>query len=282
MKKMSKVEIIVATHKAYEYPKGDAYLPLHVGAKISDKKLEIARDDTGDNISDKNPYFCELTGQFWIWKHSKADYKGLVHYRRLFTLKKGSIKKENRIKAALSDKEIEELIKNYDIILPKKRNYYIESLWSHYEHTLHVGPLEKTGEIIKRLTPKYYEEFERLKTRKTAHMFNMMIAKKEIFDSYNKWLFKILFELEKEMKEDPELVANYDTFHQRFYGRISELLLDVWLYTEYPGLKTSDEKDDNVRVKEIRVIDVEGVNWIKKGGSFILAKFTGRKYGKSF
>ena len=77
MKKMSKVEIIVATHKAYEYPKGEAYLPLHVGAKVSDKKLEIARDDTGDNISEKNPQYAELTAQYWVWKNydlSDVDY----------------------------------------------------------------------------------------------------------------------------------------------------------------------------------------------------------------
>jgi len=279
---MKSVEIIIAAHKEYEFPKGGSYVPLQVGSENTKVDLKIARDNTGDNISSKNPYFCELTGLYWVYKNSKADYKGLVHYRRLFTEKSGNIKKEERIKAALSDKEIEELIKNYDIIVPKKRNYYIESLWSHYEHTLHIGPLEKTGEIIKKLTPKYLEEFERLKTRKTAHMFNMMIAKKEIFDKYCDWLFKILFELEKELKDDPELVANYDQFHQRFYGRISELLFDVWLYTEYPGLKTSEKTDDDIKIKELRVLDVEGVNWLKKGSSFILAKFTGRKYEKSF
>lgn len=278
---MKSVEIIIAAHKAYDFPKDKSYVPLQVGAKISNTDLKIARDDTGDNISSKNPYFCELTGLYWLWKNSKADFKGLVHYRRYFTSAK-KIPKENRLSAVLNDKDIEELIKTYDLILPKKRNYYIEDLWSHYAHTLHIEPLEKTGEIIKKDYKEYFKEFERLKTRKSAHMFNMMIAKKEIFDEYSEWLFNILFKLENEMKKSPEFVAEYSGFHSRFYGRISELLFDVWLYTKYPGLKTTDKPDDEVKVKELKVIDIEGVNWLKKGGSFLLAKFTGRKYEKSF
>lgn len=272
---MKSVEIAIATHKEYDFPKDKSYLPLQVGAKISDIDLKIARDDMGDNISDKNLYFCELTALYWMWKNSKADYKGLVHYRRYLSSKKGKVKPENTLKYVLNDAEINSLIKNYDIILPKKRNYYIESLWSHYSHTLHVRPLEKTGEIIKKDYPKYHKEFERLKNRKSAHMFNMLIAKKEIFDEYSKWLFEILFKLEKELETDKE-AKNYDTFHKRFYGRISELLFDVWLYTNYP-----DQKSD-ISICELRVLDIEGVNWIKKGGSFLLAKFTGRKYDKSF
>ena len=281
MKVVKTVEIAIATHKKYAFPKGKDYIPLHVGAKNSKEDLKIARDDTGDNISEKNPSFCELTGLYWIIHNSKADFIGLVHYRRHFTLKNGPIKVTKRLKSALSSKEIEGLIRNYDLILPKKRNYYIESLWSHYEHTLHVAPLEKTRDIIAKNYSEYLIEFDRLHERKTAHMFNMMIGRADIVKAYSKWLFDILFTLEAEIKQDPEM-EKYDAFHSRFYGRISELLFDVWLYTNYPGLKTSDREDDELRIKELRVVDIEGVNWLKKGSSFLLAKFTGRKYGKSF
>jgi hypothetical protein len=47
-------------------------------------------------------------------------------------------------------------------------------------------------------------------------------------------------------------------------------LFDVWLYTKkYP-------------YKEVGIMDMEPINWFKKGFSFIIAKFTGKKYGKSF
>ena len=55
-------------------------------------------------------------------------------------------------------------------------------------------------------------------------MFNMFIMKKDILDDYCTWLFDILFELEKRFKD-----VKYDQFHSRFYGRVSELLLDVYI-----------------------------------------------------
>ena len=79
------VKVIVATHKPYEMPSDKLYLPVHVGA-AGKESIGYQRDDEGDNISNLNPYFCELTGFYWAWKNLKEDYIGLVHYRRLFTM----------------------------------------------------------------------------------------------------------------------------------------------------------------------------------------------------
>jgi len=85
--KVKNIKIIVASHKKYQMPEDDMYLPLHVGAE-GKEKLGYQGDNTGDNISIKNPYFCELTGLYWAWKNLEADYIGLVHYRRYFSIKK--------------------------------------------------------------------------------------------------------------------------------------------------------------------------------------------------
>ena len=255
------VRVLVATHKKYEMPKDKIYMPIQVGAEGKDD-LGYDRDNVGNNISLKNPYFCELTGLYWAWKNLKADYVGLSHYRRHF---KGEKKSKNKFECILSEKEINKLLKSNDIILPKKRNYYIETLYSHYEHTMYIEPLDITGEILKEKYPEYYHEFELLKERKTSHMFNMFIMKKEIMDKYCEWLFDVLFELEKKVDN-----SKYDSFHARFYGRVSELLLDVWLNT------------NGYKYTEVPVMSMEKVNWWKKGTSFLKAKFFGKKYGKSF
>ena len=263
---MKNIKIIVATHKKYQMPEDQMYFPVQVGAEGKTKIEEYTQDNTGNNISLKNPYFCELTGLYWAWKNLEAENIGLVHYRRYFTNKKKIPKEENeKFKIVLTQKETEELLKKTDIILPKKRKYYIENLYSHYEHTMYIEPLDETRRIIEEKCPEYLGEFDKLHKRISAHMFNMFIMKKEILDEYCTWLFDILFELEKRTD-----ASKYDSFHARFYGRISELLLDVWV------------NKNKIKYEEVKVMDMQNVNWLKKGISFLKAKFTGKKYGKSF
>ena len=50
---MKNIKIIIATHKKYEMPKDDMYIPLHVG-KAGKEDLSYIGDDTGENISLKN------------------------------------------------------------------------------------------------------------------------------------------------------------------------------------------------------------------------------------
>ena len=82
---MSNIKIIVCCHKDDLKLSSDVYFPLHVGKAVSSLDLDIQGDDTGDNISEKNPGYCELTGMYWAWKNLKGvDYIGLCHYRRYF------------------------------------------------------------------------------------------------------------------------------------------------------------------------------------------------------
>ena len=82
---MKDIKLIVATHKQFQMPKDDnLYLPIHVGAE-GKASLGYTGDNTGENISTLNPYYCELTGLYWAWKNLDCDYLGLVHYRRYFT-----------------------------------------------------------------------------------------------------------------------------------------------------------------------------------------------------
>ena len=263
---MKDIKVIVAAHKKYQMPKDTMYIPVQVGAEGKNIIEEYKQDSEGENISNKNPYYCELTGLYWAWKNLEADYIGLVHYRRYFTKNVKIPKNEKeKFKNVLSKKEADKILDKVDVILPRKRRYYIENMYDHYKHTLYIEPLDKTREIIEEKYPEYLEEFEKLHQRTSAHMFNMLIMKKEILNDYCNWLFDILFELEKRVDS-----SQYDTFHSRFYGRVSELLLDVWI------------NKNGIKYEEVKVIDMQNVNWFKKAFSFLKAKFTGKKYEKSF
>ncbi len=273
------IKIYIATHKRYPMPHTECYVPLYVG-KNGREGIGYKGDDTGDNISALNPYFCELTGLYYAWKNESYDAIGLVHYRRYFkgsgayhdsTVRdsgSGSSAGSYVIKQlakVITKEEAQQLFETADVILPKKRNYYIESLYSHYAHTLYVEPLDETGRIIAQKYPEYSAEFERLHRRKSAHMLNMFLMKKSVADEYFEWLFDILFELYRRTD-----ASRYDKFHARFYGRISELLLDVYLNTNH------------ISYREVGLISTEKVDYLKKARKFLAAKFLKKKYEESF
>ena len=98
------IKIFTITHKAFTPPKDSTYIPLHVG-RANAEDLGFLGDDTGDSISKLNPYYCELTGMYWIWKnYHEADYIGICHYRRYLINENDSIFTEPQLTALLQRK----------------------------------------------------------------------------------------------------------------------------------------------------------------------------------
>lgn len=246
------IKIVIATHKAYAMPDDILYFPLHVGKEISSLSLPFHGDNTGEHISHKNPHYCELTALYWAWKNLNADYIGLAHYRRHYCTRKPFLSK-NKFASVLTYTEAESLLTRTDIVLPKKRNYYIETNYTHYVHAHGAESLDKTQDIIRTLYPDYIPAFDSVMNATKAHMFNMFIMKKERFCSYCEWLFSILFELEKELGCTKE--------NERIYGFVSELLLDVYL------------TKNNLDYLETDYMFMENEHWLKKGFAFLKRKF---------
>lgn len=262
------VKIIIATHRQYRMPNDPMYLPVFVGAEGKTTELCYQKDNVGDNISAKNGGFCELTGLYWAWKNLHADYIGLVHYRRHFGLKKsGSVWQR-----VLCYEDIEPFRGKVKIFVPSKRHYYIESLYSHYAHTHYADQLDKTRCIIADIYPKYLQSFDKVVNQTSGYMFNMFILQKDLMNEYCTWLFNILFELEQKIE-----TIELSDFQKRFYGRISEIIFNVWLdYQIENGYILQTE------IKELPVIYMEKIDWVRKIYSFLKSKFFGKKYEASF
>jgi len=233
---MMTIKIIVATHKRYDMPKEDLYLPVFVGASLSDLMLPYQRDDEGDNISYKNKTYCELTALYWAYKNVKADYIGLCHYRRYLDLKKIEISKEQ-------------------IVLPKRRHYYIESVYDQFGHAHGFEGLDAVREIIKEYHPDYLHAFDTCMKKKSLHIYNMFVMRYDIFTEYCVFLFDVLFKTEMILGE-----------RNRLYGYIGERLLDVFIEkNNYPYIETE-------------VIMTEKTDWPKKILDFLRRKYLGRKH----
>ena len=99
-------------------------------------------------------------------------------------------------------------------------------------------------------------------------MFNMFLMRRELVDKYCRWLFPILEELERRIGGE-----NLSAFQGRLYGRVSEILFNVWL---------EEEKKQGKTVFEVACIYIDKINWRRKIISFLRAKFLGKKYERSF
>ncbi len=271
--KKNKTKIVIACHKKCRTPYENVYIPVHAGSANNDTIKDLIRDDSGDNISEKNPIYSELTVLYWAWKNLDCDYLGLVHYRRYFTLHSLSFRKRHHsLDCVLSSQQVRRLTSDSRVILPKKRDYYIESIYSHYAHTFDGAHLKAAGEIISDIYPEYRESFDTAMRLTNGYMFNMFIMEKALADDYCEWLFNILSVLETRID-----TAGMTDFEKRYAGRVSECLFNVWLlYKIKKGIIKSSE------IKEIPWFYIGRIDWKKKITSFVSAKFFDKKYKESF
>ena len=222
VKKNSDVQIFVSYHKPFKLSKNKYLQPIHVGRDVFLNKdtcdgdyqkikkwllKNTIGDNTSDNISLKNPNYCELTAQYWAWKNCNANYVGFCHYRRLFDLNNSKISK---------------LLNEYDIILP--RIFTLDCTVREQYNRDHIKEdLDKTLEIIASKYPDYMEDAENVLNKKTIYFCNMFITNRELFNSYCEWLFDILFELEK------VTVISENKYQSRIFGFLSERLLNIFI-----------------------------------------------------
>ena len=251
------IKILVAAHKPYPMPRDSIYFPIHVGAR-GKAELGFPGDDTGENISLRNPRFCELTAVYWAWKNLKADYVGLAHYRRQFTAKSRAERRgKEKLSCVLSRQELEPILSQCSLVLPKKRNYYIETIESHFLHLpyAHEKDLRVLEQVISQTAPEYSRAFRTVMERTWAHMFNMFIMRRDLFDQYCSFLFPILLEVDRQLD-----LTGYSPMEARAVGYFGEFMMDVWL------------QNHPVPYRELEVLFLEKQNWLAKGGAFLKRK----------
>lgn len=240
---MSNIKIFVSCHKDFKVLDNKLFCPIQVGTQLSKYKLDMLHDDdTSDGIKDhisfKNRSYCELTAQYWAWKHCDADYYGFFHYRRYLSFKnisngKKAVRREvlnidDNLKTEenLNEKYMTNFIEQYDVIAPRafkypssnKKQYAIGA-------NQFVEDFENCIDIIHQDYPEMGECADKFLKMKYARMCNMFIMKKEIFNDYCTWLFHIL---EKNEKQRDYSEYNVQAF--RVSGYLAERLCAIYLY----------------------------------------------------
>ncbi len=255
--KTMSVRILVAAHKAYPFPKEEIYTPIQVGKVNAREDLGILGDDTGVHISEKNGCYSELSALYWAWKSgffSDVEYCGLVHYRRYF---KGSVPFQGA--KIMGVHEAKHLMARGDIILPKRRNYWIESVRSHYAHAHFAKDLALLDEVMRRLHPEYFQTYEAVMGGTKLYLYNMFMMRVELFDAYCSWLFPMLFELERHID-----ISDYDPYQRRVFGFLAERLFNVW---------TLRQSQLGKRIEMSAVVYLEGEPFFAKAIQMLRRKF---------
>lgn len=185
-------------------------IPMQVGAGNTDVRVADVLDSAGENISERNGNYSELTGLYWIWKnriqkkyYGDGCYYGLAHYRRLFELTEDDLLR-------LTDNDI-------DVVLPYPMPYE-PNIEEHHKRYLSKTEWNAVLQALEELQPEYAKAFEEILKQQYFYNYNIIIAKSDILDSYCRWLFPILFKIEE--LNDP----NKDKKPNRYIGYIGETL----------------------------------------------------------
>ena len=156
-----------------------------------DMDLGYTKDNKGENISSRNSSWSEWTAIYWGWKNIKhVEYVGICHYRRY-------------LDADINEQTIEKLLSGKDMLICdyyKSTQYDIvskglttalsqEDYWLFIDTVLSIHPDAKEALL------KYMYDFN------TFVPYSMFVAKKKLYDEYCEFIFPVLFELEKRIKD---------------------------------------------------------------------------------
>ncbi len=220
-------KVFVVTHLPFERTLTEPYSSIRVGGKVFPSDFS---DDCEDEIAQKNPYFCELTALYWVWKNYKyqaKDYMGLVHYRRSLT--SGNIF-DVLFCQSLTDQRIKKDLETFDLILPKP-DFFEEGLYQQYVKSHPANDLDLCFDVLVECYPKLKENIDRYKDMQHVSLFNIFISKATLFNEYCNWLFPVLFQLETMICLDGR-----SAYQNRVFGFLAERLLNIWVMSK-PSLK---------------------------------------------
>lgn len=125
---MKKIKIFVSHRKDINSAtiSNPLYINVVCGQALGNPQKGKIGDNTGDNISIKQPYYSEYTVQYWAWKNVEADYYGLCHYRRYLSFADKMFPEYNDQRFAAEPNMKLKFIKKYGLLNPFKMRREIE------------------------------------------------------------------------------------------------------------------------------------------------------------
>ncbi|MBR5316796.1 MAG: DUF4422 domain-containing protein [Lachnospiraceae bacterium] len=191
--------------KSYIFP--EWIHPIQVGSDLTDVRITELCDNEGDNISRKNPNYSELTASYWIGKHGTDEYLGLYHYRRIL-----DVMEEDLQRICWND---------IDVVLPYP-SIHQPDIHAHHKRWLADSDWDALLQAIHEISPDYAKALPELFSGRYFYNYNILIAKRTIFQEYCNWMFPILARVEELS------VPRGDERADRYIGYIGESLTTLY------------------------------------------------------
>lgn len=253
------------------------YVPVRCGAIFdTENPMNIAGDDTGDNISARRMSFCEFTVQYWAWKNVQADYYGLCHYRRYLSFAERRFKTNGyamihesvltpcgeKKYGLLNPTLMTDVISKYDIVTSEYANVEdiptmrgragtVRELWDDrngiFFDDSSVALLFK---LIDQMAPEYSRSAREYFEGSRHRGFNCYVMRRELFRRLCEFQFPIMFEVERRLD-----TTGYTQMMLRTPAFLGEMMYGIFLYhvTTY----------ENWRTKELQLVYFQNTEKIK-------------------
>ena len=145
---------------------------IQAGAALSDKRMAELTDDTGDNISAKNRQYCEVSATYWIWKNTNHTWTGIEHYRRHLLVTP------------------EMLGGGVDAVLPLPYLCWPNTM-AQFRRFVSEDVQRALFRALKTLHPLEYDRYEALLRGPYQYTYNILCARRSVFEDYCGWFFGI-------------------------------------------------------------------------------------------
>lgn len=247
---------IIYYKKGTILPVEQMYEPLFCGTFPEKANLTYLKDDSGINISDKNEFYSELTGIYWVWKNTNHEFTGICHYRRFFTqhpepwylrlkyflthpfktqIGPNPLIYTNRVlkwsSKILTSEQVNSILVEFDAILPVPRRYNY-SVKKHYEKYHNIQDLILVEEILKENYPEMVSCWKQILEGNELYGNNMFVMKHTHYQEFMHWWFEVLFEFESRVR-----LENYVGYQRRILGFVAERILTLWVFYKKLNVK---------------------------------------------
>lgn len=184
--------------------------PIQAGADLSERRVAPLLDNTGKNISLKNRQYCEMTATYWVWKNTDHAWKGIEHYRRHLLVSP------------------EYLGDGVDAVLPLPYICYPNTM-TQFGRFVGGDVVQALLDTLRYLHPDEYEAYYNILYGKYQYTYNLVCARKEVFDAYCTWFFQITEYMETLSGQVPD-IAN-----TRALSYVAEVLTNLYFMHNREG-----------------------------------------------